>query len=51
MCVRGYWNLPGDVSKVDALDWFQEQIQQIGLSDLEDTLYLPQGAGGRKIKH
>ncbi|XP_052210890.1 protein COFACTOR ASSEMBLY OF COMPLEX C SUBUNIT B CCB2, chloroplastic isoform X2 [Diospyros lotus] len=44
MCVRGYWNLPGDVSKVDALDWFQEQIQQIGLSDLEDILYFPQGA-------
>ncbi|KAL6954584.1 Protein COFACTOR ASSEMBLY OF COMPLEX C SUBUNIT B ccb2, chloroplastic [Sarracenia purpurea var. burkii] len=41
LCVRGYWNTPKDISKVDALDWFQKQIQRIGLSDLEDTLYFP----------
>lgn len=39
LCVRGYWNTPEDVSKGDALDWFQKQIQRIGLSDLKDTLY------------
>ncbi|KAF7145623.1 hypothetical protein RHSIM_Rhsim04G0117700 [Rhododendron simsii] len=44
LCVRGYWNTPRDVSKVDALGWFQKQIQQIGFSDLKDTLYFPQCA-------
>ncbi|THG11033.1 hypothetical protein TEA_023364 [Camellia sinensis var. sinensis] len=44
LCVRGYWNTPEDVSKGDALDWFQKQIQRIGLSDLKDTLYFPQSA-------
>ncbi|PSR93408.1 Protein COFACTOR ASSEMBLY OF COMPLEX C SUBUNIT B like [Actinidia chinensis var. chinensis] len=44
LCVRGYWNIPRDVSKVDALDWFHKQIQRIGLSDLKETLYFPQSA-------
>ncbi|KAI8559369.1 hypothetical protein RHMOL_Rhmol04G0168000 [Rhododendron molle] len=44
LCVRGYWNTPRDVSKVDALGWFQKQIQHIGFSDLKDTLYFPQCA-------
>lgn len=42
LCVRGYWNTPRDVSKVDALGWFQKQIQRMGFSDLKDTLYFPQ---------
>lgn len=46
LCVRGYWNIPKDkdFSKVRALDWFEEQIQRIGLSDLKDSLYFPQSS-------
>ncbi|XP_042505387.1 protein COFACTOR ASSEMBLY OF COMPLEX C SUBUNIT B CCB2, chloroplastic-like isoform X2 [Macadamia integrifolia] len=42
LCVRGYWGAPEDVSKASELDWFERQIQQIGFSDLRDTLYFPQ---------
>ncbi|XP_059629334.1 protein COFACTOR ASSEMBLY OF COMPLEX C SUBUNIT B CCB2, chloroplastic [Cornus florida] len=44
LCVRGYWNTPVDLSKDHVLDWFEKQIERIGLSDLEDTLYFPQRA-------
>ncbi|KAK9293339.1 hypothetical protein L1049_021331 [Liquidambar formosana] len=44
LCARGYWNTPDNVSKVRMLDWFEKQIEQIGLSDLKDTLYFPQSA-------
>ncbi|KAH7854762.1 hypothetical protein Vadar_017519 [Vaccinium darrowii] len=44
LCVRGYWNTPRDASKVDALGWFQKQIQRIGFSDMKDTLYFPESA-------
>lgn len=44
LCVRGYWIIREDASKADILDWFREQIQQIGFSDLKDTLYFPQGS-------
>ncbi|GFY84257.1 chaperone [Actinidia rufa] len=44
LCVCGYWNIPRDVSKVNALDWFHTQIQRIRLSDLKETLYFPQSA-------
>ncbi|XP_056160276.1 protein COFACTOR ASSEMBLY OF COMPLEX C SUBUNIT B CCB2, chloroplastic isoform X1 [Syzygium oleosum] len=42
LCIRGYWRTPDDVSKARVLDWFEEQIQKIGLSDLKDTLYFTQ---------
>nr|XP_043633797.1 protein COFACTOR ASSEMBLY OF COMPLEX C SUBUNIT B CCB2, chloroplastic [Erigeron canadensis] len=44
LCVRGYWNTPNgiDFSKDKAVDWFKEQIQLNGLSNLRDTLYFPQ---------
>ncbi|KAF8379425.1 hypothetical protein HHK36_028860 [Tetracentron sinense] len=42
LCVRGYWNTPEDVSKASIIDWFKRQIDQLGLSDLKDTLYFPQ---------
>ncbi|XP_048138367.1 protein COFACTOR ASSEMBLY OF COMPLEX C SUBUNIT B CCB2, chloroplastic isoform X1 [Rhodamnia argentea] len=42
LCIRGYWRTPDDVSKGHVLDWFEEQIQKIGLSDLKDTLYFTQ---------
>ncbi|XP_021815870.1 protein COFACTOR ASSEMBLY OF COMPLEX C SUBUNIT B CCB2, chloroplastic isoform X1 [Prunus avium] len=40
LCVRGYWNIPDDVSKTNVLGWFEKQIESIGLSDLKETLYL-----------
>ncbi|XP_043714579.1 protein COFACTOR ASSEMBLY OF COMPLEX C SUBUNIT B CCB2, chloroplastic isoform X2 [Telopea speciosissima] len=42
LCVRGYWGAPENVSKASELDWFERKIQQIGFSDLKDTLYFPQ---------
>lgn len=45
LCVRGYWNIPEDASKVDILELFKRQIQQIGFSDLKDALYFPLGTG------
>ncbi|XP_062120513.1 protein COFACTOR ASSEMBLY OF COMPLEX C SUBUNIT B CCB2, chloroplastic isoform X2 [Humulus lupulus] len=44
LCVRGYWNTPIDMSKTktNLLDWFTQQIEKIGISDLKDTLYFPQ---------
>lgn len=42
LCVRGYWSIPDDVSKTKVLDWFEKQIKSIGLSDVKETLYLPQ---------
>ncbi|KAL7614196.1 hypothetical protein Lser_V15G09318 [Lactuca serriola] len=44
ICVRGYWNTPKtmNLSKEQAVEWFKEQIQRIGLFNLTDTLYFPQ---------
>nr|DAD48013.1 TPA_asm: hypothetical protein HUJ06_017950 [Nelumbo nucifera] len=42
LCIRGYWSTPEDATKTHMLDWFGRQVQQIGLSDLKDTLYFPQ---------
>ncbi|KAL6131017.1 hypothetical protein ACLB2K_069395 [Fragaria x ananassa] len=42
LCIRGYWSIPEDVSKPNVLDWFEKQIKSIGLSNLKETLYLPQ---------
>ncbi|OVA14166.1 Membrane bound O-acyl transferase [Macleaya cordata] len=44
LCVRGYWNSPEDASKAQILDWLERKIQEIGLSDLKETLYFAQGA-------
>ncbi|MCL7031849.1 hypothetical protein MKW94_009348 [Papaver nudicaule] len=44
LCVRGYWNSPESASKPQILEWLESQIQQIGLSDLKEPLYFPQGA-------
>lgn len=43
LCVRGYWNVLEDASKPEILDWFKKAIQDVGLSNLSDTLYYPQG--------
>lgn len=45
LCMRGYWNTPDGASKTQVLQWFDRQIERIGLSDLKDGLYFPQGAG------
>jgi hypothetical protein len=45
LCVRGYWKTPDKMSKDEVLDWFKEQIENIGLSDVKDTLYFPQTTG------
>ncbi|CAN1158898.1 Protein COFACTOR ASSEMBLY OF COMPLEX C SUBUNIT B CCB2, chloroplastic [Linum perenne] len=46
LCVRGYWNVPfSDAVKDPVLDWFQSQIERIGLEDLKDTLYFQQAMG------
>lgn len=42
LCVRGYWNMPEDVSKAYIVEWFKGHIQQTGFLDLKDTLYFPQ---------
>ncbi|XP_019200161.1 PREDICTED: protein COFACTOR ASSEMBLY OF COMPLEX C SUBUNIT B CCB2, chloroplastic-like isoform X2 [Ipomoea nil] len=42
LCVRGYWTTPQDVAKADVCNWFEKQIQQLGLLNLKDTLYFPQ---------
>nr|GMC96324.1 protein COFACTOR ASSEMBLY OF COMPLEX C SUBUNIT B CCB2, chloroplastic isoform X1 [Ipomoea batatas] len=42
LCVRGYWTTPQDVSKADVCNWFEKQIQQLGLLNLKVTLYFPQ---------
>lgn len=42
LCVRGYWNTPEDISKVQVLEWFKTQILQVGFLDLKDALYFPQ---------
>lgn len=47
LCIRGYWNTPSDVSKAQLHDWFNRQIENIGLFDLKETLYFPQNSGSR----
>ncbi|KAL5567813.1 hypothetical protein UlMin_024388 [Ulmus minor] len=42
LCVRGYWNPPNDVLKTNLLGWFEREIEKIGLSGVQDTLYFPQ---------
>ncbi|KVI10118.1 protein COFACTOR ASSEMBLY OF COMPLEX C SUBUNIT B CCB2, chloroplastic [Cynara cardunculus var. scolymus] len=44
LCVRGYWNMPKsiDLSKEQAVDWFKEKMQRVGLFNLTETLYFPQ---------
>ncbi|CAN0902694.1 Protein COFACTOR ASSEMBLY OF COMPLEX C SUBUNIT B CCB2, chloroplastic [Linum grandiflorum] len=43
LCVRGYWNVPySDAAKDSVFDWFQRRVENIGLADLKDTLYLQQ---------
>ncbi|PIN06847.1 hypothetical protein CDL12_20595 [Handroanthus impetiginosus] len=39
LCVRGYWKTPKDLSKENVPNWFREQIQRIGFSNLKDTVY------------
>ncbi|PKI32908.1 hypothetical protein CRG98_046682 [Punica granatum] len=45
LCVRGYWSTPDDISRADLVDWFNKQIQNIGLPDLKDALYFPVNSG------
>lgn len=45
ICVRGYWNLPENLSKDDILNWFMDKIKKRGLSDVDETLYFSQGTG------
>ncbi|KAM4069102.1 hypothetical protein ACJW30_12G064600 [Castanea mollissima] len=43
LCARGYWNIPEKVSKTNLLAWFRGQMERIGLENIKDTLYFPQG--------
>lgn len=45
LCARGYWSTPENVCKEDVPGWFAEKIEKLGLADLKDALYFPQGAG------
>ncbi|XP_021730143.1 protein COFACTOR ASSEMBLY OF COMPLEX C SUBUNIT B CCB2, chloroplastic-like [Chenopodium quinoa] len=45
ICVRGYWNLPENLSKDGIVNWFVEKIKKYGLSDVKETLYFPQSTG------
>ncbi|XP_009132551.1 protein COFACTOR ASSEMBLY OF COMPLEX C SUBUNIT B CCB2, chloroplastic [Brassica rapa] len=45
LCVRGYWNCPGQMSKAQLHDWFKRKVDEIGLADVKETLYFPQYAG------
>lgn len=45
LCVRGYWNCPGQMSKDQLHDWFKRKVDEIGLADVKETLYFPQYAG------
>ncbi|ESQ43318.1 hypothetical protein EUTSA_v10014339mg [Eutrema salsugineum] len=45
LCVRGYWNCPGQMSKDQLNDWFKRKVDEIGLADVKETLYFPQYAG------
>ncbi|CAH8383583.1 unnamed protein product [Eruca vesicaria subsp. sativa] len=45
LCVRGYWNFPGQMSKAQLHDWFKRKVDEIGLADVKETLYFPQYAG------
>lgn len=45
LCVRGYWNCPGQMSKAQLHDWFKRKVDEIGLTDVKETLYFPQYAG------
>uniref|UniRef100_A0A803M0I3 Protein COFACTOR ASSEMBLY OF COMPLEX C SUBUNIT B CCB2, chloroplastic n=1 Tax=Chenopodium quinoa TaxID=63459 RepID=A0A803M0I3_CHEQI len=45
ICVRGYWNLPENLSKHGIVNWFMEKIKKYGLSDLKETLYFSQSTG------
>ncbi|XP_073159428.1 protein COFACTOR ASSEMBLY OF COMPLEX C SUBUNIT B CCB2, chloroplastic [Henckelia pumila] len=42
LCVRGYWNVPKDLSKENASGWFEKQIEKIGFSNLKGPLYFQQ---------
>ncbi|XP_075494223.1 protein COFACTOR ASSEMBLY OF COMPLEX C SUBUNIT B CCB2, chloroplastic [Primulina tabacum] len=42
LCVRGYWNVPKDVSKENAFSWFEKQTEKIGFSNLKSPLYFQQ---------
>ncbi|KAJ0099856.1 hypothetical protein Patl1_20071 [Pistacia atlantica] len=44
LCIRGYWNTPDGSSKTQLVEWFERQIEKIGLSDLKESLYFPQSA-------
>ncbi|XP_057249549.1 protein COFACTOR ASSEMBLY OF COMPLEX C SUBUNIT B CCB2, chloroplastic isoform X1 [Beta vulgaris subsp. vulgaris] len=45
ICIRGYWNLPENLSKDEILNWFMAKIKNSGLSDVEETLYFAQSTG------
>lgn len=49
LCVRGYWNIPDEVSKANVLGWLEKQIESIGISDLKETLYLSQIEGSYNL--
>ncbi|KAJ0042213.1 hypothetical protein Pint_17387 [Pistacia integerrima] len=44
LCIRGYWNTLDGSSKTQLVEWFERQIEKIGLSDLKESLYFPQSA-------
>ncbi|XP_044468047.1 protein COFACTOR ASSEMBLY OF COMPLEX C SUBUNIT B CCB2, chloroplastic isoform X2 [Mangifera indica] len=44
LCIRGYWSTPDGLAKSQLVEWFERQIEKIGLSDLKESLYFPQSA-------
>ncbi|CAA7029152.1 unnamed protein product [Microthlaspi erraticum] len=45
LCVRGYWNCPGEMSKNQLHDWFKRKVDENGLADVKETLYFPEYGG------
>ncbi|CAM0956418.1 unnamed protein product [Alopecurus aequalis] len=41
LCIRGYWDPPADILKHAMIEWFKSQMEQAGLIDLSNALYLP----------
>ncbi|KAK8944221.1 hypothetical protein KSP39_PZI008332 [Platanthera zijinensis] len=41
-CVRGYWNMPEDILKVQILELLKKKFEEAGFLDLKDTLYFPE---------
>uniref|UniRef100_J3N479 Protein COFACTOR ASSEMBLY OF COMPLEX C SUBUNIT B CCB2, chloroplastic n=1 Tax=Oryza brachyantha TaxID=4533 RepID=J3N479_ORYBR len=41
LCIRGYWDPPEKISKYAMIEWFKSQMQEAGIIDLREALYIP----------